>query len=376
MTAVRRLVLSDFRNYPALDLAVDAPMVALVGENGVGKTNILEALSLLAPGRGLRSAALPDMAARHAVDGFAVSAECRVDGAADQTPVAPLILGTGTRGATLGRRRARINGADHALNALAEWIALVWLTPAMDRLFMDGASARRRFVDRLTLALLPGHARAASRYEAATRARSKLLADSTAPDIRWLAALEAQMGEHGAELDRARHAMVAALTTQVSTAPTDGFPLPDLQLADDGARRDQAWSAEHLTRALHDNRRQDARAGRALLGPHRQDLLVHHAASAMPASLCSTGEQKALLLSLVLAHGDVVAARRGQRPLLLLDEIAAHLDPDRRRLLFARLLGSDGQCWLTGTEPDLFTAMDHSALRLTVVAGTVASAAR
>lgn len=203
------------------------------------------------------------------------------------------------------------------------------------------------------------------------RARSKLLTGDGPPDLHWLGALEAQMGEHGAAIDTARQAMVAALAERLGEAPLDGFPQPLVAIQADGAPPAQCWTPSSLAAALSASRGRDARAGRALIGPHRQDLLVRHAANGMPAALGSTGEQKALLLALVLAHGDVVAALRGQRPVLLLDEIAAHLDPERRALLFARLLAGNGQCWLTGTETGLFSTMRGDVLRLSVAGGTV-----
>jgi DNA replication and repair protein RecF len=363
---VTRLALTEFRNHRATMLASDALAIVLTGANGAGKTNILEALSLLAPGRGLRGATLPDMAAQGSTDGFAIAAT--ISGLAADDMVA---IGTGTRGATLGRRRARINGAERALTALAEWLAFVWLTPAMDRLFLDSAGGRRRFLDRLTLALTPDHARSASRYEAAMRARTKLLTADTPADPHWLSALEAQMGEHGAAIDDARRAMLHSVGGQLAQAPVDGFPVPAIALVEGEDTNPQPWSAPALAEALRASRSRDARAGRALTGPHRQDLIVRHGSSGMAAALSSTGEQKALLLALVLAHGDAVSVGRGQRPVLLLDEIAAHLDPDRRALLFARLQAGGGQCWLTGTEPALFSAMAGDVMRVTIARGAV-----
>ena len=362
---VTTLTLTRFRNHAATLLASDAAAIALTGANGAGKTNILEALSLLAPGRGLRQAALPEIAMAGGDGRFAVAATLATgDGGA------PVMLGTGTEGAAPGRRRARINGADRALNALGEWVAMLWLTPAMDRLFMEGASGRRRFLDRLTLALFPGHAHAANRYEAAMRARSKLLADPGGHDPLWIDALEAQMGEHGAALDGARRATVRALGAMLAASPVEGFPQPEVVMAaTDGS--DQAWQAETLTSALRAHRRQDAAAGRALTGPHRQDLSVTMAANGQPAAQCSTGEQKALLLSLILAHADAVEGQRGQRPILLLDEVAAHLDPDRRAALFAILAARSGQCWMTGTEPALFSELGGDRLLLTIADGAL-----
>ncbi|HEX7656678.1 MAG TPA: DNA replication and repair protein RecF, partial [Sphingomonas sp.] len=228
------------------------------------------------------------------------------------------------------------------------------LTPAMDRLFVEPASERRRFLDRLTLALAPSHATHAARYEAAMRARNRLLAEArdsgAAPDGQWLTALEAQMAEHGAAIDSARRATVAALGQAIAAQGESVFPRAGLALENpDGEAGD-------LASALAAGRRRDAAAGRTLTGPHRADLAVVHIAKQQPAALCSTGEQKALLLGLVLAHADLVAARTGRAPVLLLDEVAAHLDPIRRAALFDRLDGR-GQVWLTGTERAPFDAI-------------------
>ena len=359
-----RLTLSDFRSHRAVRIACDAPGVVITGPNGAGKTNLLEAVSLLAPGRGLRQAPLPDMASDAGSGGFAIAADCQASGDVGSS----FTLGTGATAAAPARRRARINGAERAVTALSEWLALIWLTPAMDRLFTDSASGRRRFLDRMTLALHPAHAHAAARYEAAMRARTKLLTDPAGADRHWLAALEAQMAEHGATIDRARRALVAALQDALTQAPGDGFPKPALSLTD-ALAGEAGWPAERLQATLAAGRSADARAGRALIGPHRQDLDVRLAATGRAAAQCSTGEQKALLLALVLAHGDAVAAARGARPLLLLDEIAAHLDPGRRAALFARLAADGGQYWLTGTEDALFDAVPGDTLRLRLTPG-------
>ena len=225
---------------------------------------------------------------------------------------------------------------------------MLWLTPAMDRLFTDSAGDRRRFLDRLVLALEPGHAHHAARYEAAMRARNKLLAEPDSADPAWLAALEAEMAEHGAALADARARTVAALDERSPSTPDDDFAARRAR-----ARRLGATAISPPT--LRANRGRDAAAGRATDGPHRQDLAVTHRAKAQPAARCSTGEQKALLLGLVLAHAELVAERRGAPPILLLDEVAAHLDPDRRAALFARLEGR-GQVWMTATEPACSTA--------------------
>jgi DNA replication and repair protein RecF len=234
----------------------------------------------------------------------------------------------------------------------------------MDRLFMGSAGDRRRFLDRLVLALEPNHAHHSSRYEAAMRARNKLLADDAPADPDWLAALEQQMAEHGAAIAAARLRAVTALGERLESVPEDQFARAAISL--DG------WEQSDLAGQLRDSRSRDAAAGRATVGPHRQDLLVTHRAKQMEAARSSTGEQKALLLGLVLAHADLVADRRGEPPLLLLDEVAAHLDPKRRAALFARLEGR-GQVWMTATEASLFDGIG-SASRYHLEAGSIAPA--
>lgn len=366
---VTRLTLTDFRNHASTMLAANAPAIVLIGPNGAGKTNILEAVSLLAPGRGLRGAALGDMV-RGGRSAFAVAAS--VTG--PDTGSAPVDIGTGIDPRQPGRRKVRVNHAEAAASSLGEWLALLWLTPAMDRLFTEGASERRRFLDRMTLALEPSHAHHASRYEAAMRSRNRLLTGDTPADPAWLTALEAQMGEHGAALQRGRLRLVDALSTELARQTETLFALPSLSLIDaEGAPVPDA-DPVLLTHALARNRPMDARAGRSLVGPHRHDLSVMHRTKRQPAARCSTGEQKALLLSLVLAHGDLVAARRGSRPILLLDELAAHLDPLRRAALFERLTASGGQTWMTGTERALFADMPAGAMMVEVDGGAILAA--
>jgi DNA replication and repair protein RecF len=351
--AVSRLVLTDFRNHADAVLTPGAGFVVLSGENGAGKTNVLEALSLLAPGRGLRRAPLAEMARQGGSGGFGVAARL---GETD--------IGTGTQADAPERRLVRINGAASAATILAEWVGVLWLTPAMDRLFVEGAGERRRFLDRLTLALTPGHAHHSTRYEAAMRERNRLLSDDAAPDPDWLTALEARMAEHGAAIDAARRDMVAALAARLEAQPEGPFARAGLAL--------EGWQGDAgaLLRDLATGRRRDAAAGRTLAGPHRADLLVTHLGKGQPAHLCSTGEQKALLLGLILAHAELVAERAGRAPILLLDEVAAHLDPGRRAALFARLEGR-GQVWMTGTEPALFEAVPGGATRYRVADGAV-----
>lgn len=343
--ALSRLTLTEFRNHVHLTLTPQAPFIALYGANGAGKTNILEAVSMLVPGRGLRRAALSEMAYTGGSGGFSISAE--LDGT---------VLGTGIDAAQPERRKVRINGANGTINNLAEWISAIWLTPAMDRLFVDGAGARRRFLDRLVLALEPNHARTSSRYEKAVQQRNRILTAPDGADPLWLDAIEAQMAESGAAIIDARARMLNALAVQLESAPTNPFPVPEIVLAMDGP-----VLAEDLRTYWRTTRRKDAGAGRTLTGPHRADLIVHNRANGQAAERCSTGEQKALMLSLILAHAALVSEQRGAPPILLLDEVAAHLDPDRRAALFARLGETGAQVWMTGTEAALFDAIGPAA---------------
>jgi DNA replication and repair protein RecF len=386
--ALARLSLTNFRSYPDALIAPGPGFVVLTGENGAGKTNVLEAVSLLSPGRGLRGATLGEMSRGDGPGGFAVSARLALPldggglggggastGTADpQTPPHPnpspsmggaseIDLGTGTLASAPERRQVRINGAPASATSLAEWLSILWLTPAMDRLFLEGASGRRRFLDRLVLALAPGHAMHSARYEAAMRSRNKLLAGDAPPDPAWLAALEARMAEHGAAIALARAGTVAALAERLALAPEGPFARAGLRL--DG------WTEGDLGQQLAHSRARDAAAGRTLAGPHRTDLLVTHLGKNQPATSCSTGEQKALLLGIVLAHADLVADRAGRRPILLLDEVAAHLDPSRRAALFARLADGGGQVWMTGTETTLFLEIGAGATWLRVADGLV-----
>ena len=349
---VSRLTLTDFRSYGSASFDPGPGFVLLFGENGAGKTNLLESVSMLAPGRGLRGAALSEMARQGSEGGWAVASRLR-----------DTDIGTGTLASAPERRQVRVNGAQASVNSLSEWLSVLWLTPAMDRLFTGSAGERRRFLDRLVLALEPGHAHHATRYDAAMRARNKLLAEE-AWDPSWLASLEAAMAEHGAQIADARARTIAALDQRLTDVPQDEFASAAIAL--------EGWDDQNLTALLQSNRQRDAAAGRTTEGPHRQDLAVIHRAKQMPAERSSTGEQKALLLGLVLAHAELVADRRGEPPILLLDEVAAHLDPKRRAALFARLEGR-GQVWMTATEAELFDGIG-AASRFHVAPGTVTSA--
>jgi DNA replication and repair protein RecF len=345
---ITRLSLTNFRCYTDAVIAPGPGFNILTGENGAGKTNILEAISLLTPGRGLRGVALGEIARQGGPGGFGVAAQ-----------LDEIELGTGTLATAPDRRIVRINGATHAATALSEWLSVIWLTPAMDRLFSDSASERRRFLDRLVLALDPAHARHSSRYDAAMRQRNRLLAGDEPPDPDWLTALEEQMALHGGAISQARAQLIALLSDQIAKTP-DG-PFAKAILAIDGWRDDGV-----LIKQLAYGRARDAAAGRALTGPHRADLIVTHLVKAQPAENCSTGEQKALLLGIILAHAELVAQRNGRRPILLLDEVAAHLDSVRRAALFSQLASGGGQVWMTGTDPELFNAIGLSAKRFSV----------
>jgi DNA replication and repair protein RecF len=348
--ALSRLTLNNFRNHAALEIRPHAQFLALHGTNGAGKTNILEAVSLLVPGRGLRRAAMSDIVRNGSSGGFAIVAE-----------VGGNVIGTGVSAEQPERRKVRVNESNATINSLAEWLSVIWLTPAMDRLFADGAAARRRFLDRLVLAINPGHARHSSRYEKAMQQRNRLLAGGVAADPLWLDALEAQMAESGNAIQAARASVVEALSDQLLKTPSGPFATPQIKLVDKVAAAD-----DDLESAWRKGRSRDAAAGRTLLGPHRADLEVLHSASGQVAEQCSTGEQKALLLSLILAHAALVSVQRDTPPILLLDEVAAHLDPARRTALFGLLANTGAQVWMTGTEPELFNGIGASAQLLPI----------
>ena len=347
--AIARIALSDFRNHAGSALEDTARFNLLVGENGAGKTNVLEALSLLAPGRGLRRAPLGDIARAGGTGSFALSALLSPGDGGEQVH-----LQTSTAPERPGRRRVRINGAETSAIALGEWLAVSWLTPSMDGLFTASAGDRRRFLDRLATAIDPAHARSASRYEAALRERNRLLSDEREPEPAWLDGIETQLAEHGAMLAQGRARLVGALGEALEMQPDSPFATPILALEPGGP-----FEAGSLADALRETRARDRRAARTLTGPHRDELLVHMAAKGQPAALCSTGEQKAMLIAIVLAHAELASA--GRAGVLLLDEVAAHLDPLRREALFDRLRAGGSQAWLTGTEAGPFDAIRSEA---------------
>jgi DNA replication and repair protein RecF len=358
--ALNRIQLADFRNHRDTRVDDTAQFNLLVGDNGAGKTNVLEAISLLAPGRGLRRAGLADMPAQGGAGGFAISADLGGRGE-------PVRLGTGVLADRPGRRLVQVNGAEAPAVRLAEWLSIGWLTPAMDRLFSESAGARRRFLDRLVLAVQPLHARNATRLETALRERNSLLSDDRAPDPRWLDAIEAQLADAGAAVALARHDMVTALGTVLAQVPDSPFARPAL-----GYRPGGPETAEALAVALRESRPRDRAAQRTLVGPHRDELDVVMAAKGQPAAECSTGEQKAMLIAIVLAHSQLLESAGERRPrLLLLDEVAAHLDPLRRQSLFDRLRAGAAQVWLTGTEAAPFAPILREAAVWTVDGSTV-----
>jgi len=355
-TAITHLTLTNFRSYERADLALDGRPVFLVGANGAGKTNLLEAVSLLTPGRGLRGASLAEVGRRMPGEGagraWAVAAQVSEDDG-------PTRLGTGVETAGAARRIVRLEGETVPPGRLADHLRQVWLTPAQDRLFLEGAGDRRRFFDRLVFAAEPAHAAHASAYEKANRERMRLLTDGPA-DADWLNALEARLAESGALLAHARARTLAALQAEIDGRQDRPFPQARLSLtgawetmAADGA--DLAEIEGLLARALFAGRDRDSAAGRALTGPHRGDLAVQHAEKDRPAAECSTGEQKALILNLVLAQAARLSrAESSPNPILLLDEVAAHLDRRRRAALFDEITALGLQAFLTGTDEHLF----------------------
>ncbi len=354
--ALAKITLQTFRNHAASELGETAHFNLLVGENGAGKTNVLEALSLLSPGRGLRRAALPDLAKSGSTSGFAIGASLIEQG---QTSAR---IGTYIDPERPTRRLVRINGADASATALSEWHAVAWLTPAMDGLFTDSAGARRRYMDRMALAIEPAHAKAVNQLEVALRERNRLLEDHS--DARWLDAIEAQAAQHGTVVAAARSRLVAMLADELSALPPEPFARPILTYRPGGPT-----SAEELLAAFARARPRDRAAGRALTGPHRDELEVVMSGSGQPAAQCSTGEQKAMLIAITLAHG--VLASSGRPSVLLLDEVAAHLDPVRRAALFDRLRAGKAQVWMTGTELAPFAEIEAEAAIWRVSGGAV-----
>ncbi|QPC89103.1 DNA replication/repair protein RecF [Mesorhizobium sp. INR15] len=371
-THIGKLTLTNFRNYATLTVDLKPGAVVFSGDNGAGKTNLLEAISLLTPGRGLRRAPYADVSREGGDGGFALHA--RLDG-----PGGEIEIGTGITGGDApgeGGRRVRINGAPaRSAEDMLEWLRVVWLTPAMDALFTGPAADRRRFLDRLVLAIDPGHGQRALDYEKAMRGRNRLLTEGSR-DGGWFDAIEMQMAETGVAIAAARAELVRLLAAMIDRLPGAGpFPQADIGLSGDlegAVAISPAVDVEERFRAaLAQGRDRDRAAGRTLEGPHRSDLVVRHRPKAMPAELCSTGEQKALLVGIVLSHARLTGEMSGMTPILLLDEIAAHLDAGRRAALFSILEELNCQAFMTGTDAALFSSLAGRAQFLTVDHGTV-----
>ena len=349
--AITTLTLSHFRSHKAARLEFDGRPVAIVGPNGAGKTNILEAVSLLSPGRGLRRAGVDEIARKPESLGWKVSADLRGLGADHQVE-------TWAEGGE--SRIVRVDGKAATQASLGRILRVLWLVPAMDRLWIEAAEGRRRFLDRMTLSFAPDHAEAVLTYEKAMRDRNRLLKEGVS-DAHWYAVLEARMVGAGAQITANRQAALARLAAAQDGVET-AFPRADLRLI--GPVGEDA-SAD-LGAALVENRRRDMAAGRTLIGPHRADMSAIYTAKSVPADQCSTGEQKALLISLILANARALAADLGRAPILLLDEVAAHLDATRRAALYDELCALGAQALMTGTESALFDTLGDRAQTLTV----------
>ncbi len=355
---IQSLLLTDYRSYPSLDVRFDGRPVVLFGENGAGKTNLLEAISLLSPGRGLRRVKLSDLARREdgePTEHWGVAADlCTVDGI--------IKAGTGQIPGAAGRRQIRIDGSPASGTDLAKLLTLNWLTPAQDRLFTGPASERRKFLDRLCLVHIPDHGRTSLAYEKSRAERGRLFADGIDDDY-WFDALETDMAERGAHIAKARWQTLEKLQHEIAGRAEGDFPKAIAAIEGEAealyqAGADEADVCEIIKAGLQKDRPLDRRAGRTLRGVHKSDLLITHQDKNMPARDCSTGEQKALLIGLILAHA---RAQESRTPILLLDEVAAHLDVVRRAALIEELLELGTQVFLTGTDAGLFEAFKGRA---------------
>ncbi|WP_298353252.1 DNA replication/repair protein RecF [Rhodoblastus sp.] len=374
---IRRVSLMDFRSYGALDLRVSSPIAALSGENGAGKTNLLEAISLFTPGRGLRRAENADLAREGGGGGYAISLELTGEAGG------PLQLGTGVEAAPDGvQKKFRIDREPVASSrAFADHVRIVWLTPAMDGLFTGPAGERRRFLDRLVLAVDSEHGARVGALERALRNRNRLLEERRGERI-WLDAAEREIAELGVAVAAARRETVERLAALIAAGRDEDSPFPWADIALEGeidalvAGRPALEAEDNFRALLRDNRARDAAAGRTLIGPQASDLVVRHGPKQCEARRASTGEQKALLVGLALAHAKLVAAMSGIAPLVLLDEIAAHFDPRRRRALFDALGLLGGQIWLTGADAALFDDLHGRADIFGVACGVVSPLSR
>ncbi|MEM9343633.1 MAG: DNA replication/repair protein RecF [Pseudomonadota bacterium] len=348
MLAVTSLALSHFRSHKRSVIEAAQGPIAISGPNGAGKTNILEAVSLLSPGRGIRRAASDDLIRQPEAVGWKIAATLASGAQVHEVE---------TWAEAAGARQLRIDGKAAPQTALGRLARVLWLTPAMDRLWIEGADGRRRFLDRMTLSFEPGHAEVSLTYEKAMRERNRLLKDGST-DGHWYTALEQRMAEAGSAIRANRATALERLSAAQDGAETV-FPVADLALV-------EPEEAPDLLDAFAVGRSADLRAGRTLVGPHRADLTAVYRDKGVAAAQCSTGEQKALLISLVLANARALRSETGLAPILLLDEVAAHLDPGRRASLYDEICALGSQAWLTGTEPGLFEALGDRAQVLAV----------
>lgn len=347
------LILSHFRSHKSARLELDARPVAMHGPNGAGKTNILEAISVFSPGRGLRRASAEDMTRRPEALGW------KLTGLLHSLHQMHEVEIWSENGAA---RQTKIDGKPAAQVTLGRIARVLWLIPAMDRLWIEGPEGRRRFLDRMTLSFIPSHAEAALAYDKAMRERNRLLKDQVR-DAHWYVALERQMAKSGAEIHASRLAALKQLRTAQAQSET-AFPAAELELiASEGEMPD---TEADLLEALAESRFRDLAAGRTLVGPHRADLYGVYAAKGVPARDCSTGEQKALLVSLILANARALTQDFGAPPILLLDEVAAHLDAARRAALYDEICALGAQAWMTGTGPELFAELGNRAQHVEV----------
>lgn len=352
--ALSNLTLSHFRSHKRAVLDLDARPIAIYGANGAGKTNLLEAVSMFSPGRGMRRAGIEDLIRRPESLGWKTTAVLQ---SLHQTHEIET-------GAEPGQSRSvRIDGKTAPQNGLGKIARILWLVPSMDRLWIEGAEGRRRFLDRATLSFIPTHADAVVRYEKAMRERNRLLKDMVR-DAHWYTVLEQQMAQAGAEVTANRKTAIASLTAAQNTTET-AFPTATLSLTNANPLADE--DQDTLLQALIEGRPRDMSAGRALAGPHRADLAAIYADKGVDAKDCSTGEQKALLISLILANGRALTKSFGAPPILLLDEVAAHLDANRRAALYDEICALKSQAWMTGTGPELFGEMATRAQYIEVI---------
>ena len=353
--ALTELTLSHFRSHKSARLSLDGRPIALFGPNGAGKTNILEAVSMFSPGRGLRRVAADELMRRPEVLGWKVTGLLQ---SLHQTHELATWADPG------GARQISIDNKAATQTALGRIARMVWLVPSMDRLWIEGADGRRRFLDRMTMSFEPSHAEVTLAYEKAMRERNRLLKDNVR-DAHWYVALEQQMAKAGAAIHLNRGAALVQLAAAQAGAETS-FPAADLTLIHSDPACESPGDEDALRASFANGRMQDMYAGRTLSGPHRADLNAIYSAKGIPAKQCSTGEQKALLISLILSNARALAQDFGAPPILLLDEVAAHLDANRRAALYDEICALKAQAWMTGTEPELFQDLGERAARIEV----------